>query len=415
MPKVLISDSLDNIASEILIKNNISVDTKTNLSPEELKKIIDNYDGLIIRSATKVRKDLIDSLSNLKIIGRAGAGVDNVDVEAAKNKNIIVMNTPGGNTNATAEHTIGLIFALQRKITVANETTHKGLWEKKKLKGNEIKGKKIGIVGFGNVGKRVAEISNVLGMHVSIFSSYFETIKDSFPEYNSCSIDEIIKDSDIISFHCKPNKDGNPIMNKNHLSLMKKNCIIINTARGNLVDEDDLKNALEKKEIKGAALDVFKNEPLEESGFYNLDNIILTPHIAASTDEAQIVVAEMVANQFVEFFNNNKIDIVLQAAGKVGGILSNSKYPKDFILDNTLIQTNLIDAAHKTNVKRFLFIGSSCIYPKYCKQPIKEEYFMTGKLEPTNQAMATSKINGIEMCRSYNMQEKNTKYIKNVC
>ncbi len=307
MPKVLISDSLDNIASEILIKNNISVDTKTNLSPEELKKIIDNYDGLIIRSATKVRKDLIDSLSNLKIIGRAGAGVDNVDVEAAKNKNIIVMNTPGGNTNATAEHTIGLIFALQRKITFANETTHKGLWEKKKLKGNEIKGKKIGILGFGNVGKRVAEISNVLGMHVSIFSSYFETIKDSFPEYKSCSIDEIIKDSDIISFHCKPNKDGNPIMNKNHLSLMKKNCIIINTARGNLVDEDDLKNALEKKVIKGAALDVFKNEPLEESGFYNLDNIILTPHIAASTDEAQIVVAEMVANQFVEFFNNKKI------------------------------------------------------------------------------------------------------------
>ena len=307
MPKVLISDSLDNIASEILIKNNISVDTIINLSPEELKKIIDNYDGLIIRSATKVRKDLIDSLSNLKIIGRAGAGVDNVDVEAAKNKNIIVMNTPGGNTNATAEHTIGLIFALLRKITVANATTHKGLWEKKKLKGNEIKGKKIGIVGFGNVGKRVAEISNVLGMHVSIFSSYFKTIKDSYPEYNSCSIDEIIKDSDIISFHCKPNKDGNSIMNKNHLSLMKKNCIIINTARGNLVDEDDLKNALEKKEIKGAALDVFKNEPLEESGFYNLDNIILTPHIAASTDEAQIVVAEMVANQFVEFFNNNKI------------------------------------------------------------------------------------------------------------
>ena len=244
MPKVLISDSLDNIASEILIQNNISVDTKTNLSPEELKKIIDNYDGLIIRSATKVRKDLIDSLSNLKIIGRAGAGVDNVDVEAAKNKNIIVMNTPGGNTNATAEHTIGLIFALLRKITAANETTHKGLWEKKKLKGNEIKGKKIGIVGFGNVGKRVAEISNVLGMKVSIFSSYFETIKDSFPEYNSCSIDDIIKYSDIISFHCKPSKDGNPIMNKNHLSMMKKNCIIINTARGNLVDEDDLKLSL---------------------------------------------------------------------------------------------------------------------------------------------------------------------------
>ena len=307
MPKVLISDSLDNIASEILIKNNISVDTKTNLSPEELKKIIDDYDGLIIRSATKVQKDIIDSLSNLKIIGRAGAGVDNVDLEAAKDKNIIVMNTPGGNTNATAEHTIGLIFALQRKITVANETTHKGLWEKKKLKGNELRGKKIGIVGFGNVGKRVAEMSNALGMQVSIFSSYFESIENNFSQYNSCSLDEIIKDSDIISFHCKPNKDGSPIINKNHLELMKKSCIIINTARGNLVDEDDLKNALEKNVIKGAALDVFKNEPLEKSGLFNLDNAILTPHIAASTDEAQIIVAEMVANQFVEYFNNQKI------------------------------------------------------------------------------------------------------------
>ena len=278
MPKVLISDSLDNIASEILIKNNISVDTKTNLSPEELKKIIDNYDGLIIRSATKVRKDLIDSLSNLKIIGRAGAGVDNVDVEAAKNKNIIVMNTPGGNTNATAEHTIGLIFVLLRKITVANETTHNGLWEKKKLKGNEIKGKKIGIVGFGNVGKRVAEISNVLGMHVSIFSLYFETIKDSFPEYNSCPIDEIIKDSDIISFHCKPNKDGNPIMNKNHLSLMKKNCIIINAARGGMINENDLDQALNENLIFGAGLDVFENEPIQKDNpLLKNDRVILSP------------------------------------------------------------------------------------------------------------------------------------------
>ena len=307
MPRVLISDPLDSIASEILTKNNISVDTKTNLSPEELKKIIDNYDGLIIRSATKVRKDTIDSLSNLKIIGRAGAGVDNVDVEAAKNKNIIVMNTPGGNTNATAEHTIGLIFALLRKITAANETTHKGLWEKKKLKGNEIKGKKIGIVGFGNVGKRVAEISNVLGMHVSIFSSYFETIKDDFPDYNSCSIDEIIKNSDIISFHCKPNKDGSSIITMNEINIMKRNCILINTARGNLINENDLKIALENELIQGAALDVFKVEPAIVSKLFNLKNIILTPHIAASTDEAQIVVAEMIANQFCDYFNKNNI------------------------------------------------------------------------------------------------------------
>ncbi len=307
MPKILISDAMDNIASEILLKNNLDVEIKTNLTPEELKNIISNYDGLIVRSATKVTGDIIEAATNLKIIGRAGAGVDNIDVEAAKSKNIIVMNTPGGNTNATAEHTIGLIFALLRKIPTANETTHKGLWEKKKMKGNELKGKKIGIVGFGNVGKRVAEISNSLGMKVSIYSSYFNSIKDDFKNYASSNLANILSKSDIISFHCKPNKDGSSIITKDEFNIMKKNCILVNTARGGLINEADLIQALKNNLIKGAALDVFKKEPLEESELFNLENIILTPHIAASTDEAQIVVAEMVANQFCEYFKNNNI------------------------------------------------------------------------------------------------------------
>ena len=307
MPKILISDAMDNIASEILLKNNLDVETKTDLSPEELKNIIANYDGLIVRSATKVTGNIIQAATNLKIIGRAGAGVDNIDVEMAKSKNIIVMNTPGGNTNATAEHTIGLIFALLRKIPSANETTHKGLWEKKKMKGNELKGKKIGIVGFGNVGKRVAEISNALGMKVSIYSSYFNSIKDDFKKYVSSDLKNILSNSDIISFHCKPNKDGSSIITKDNFNMMKKNCILVNTARGGLINEADLIEALKNNVIKGAALDVFKKEPLEKSELFNLKNIILTPHIAASTDEAQIVVAEMVANQFCEYFNNNNI------------------------------------------------------------------------------------------------------------
>ena len=307
MPKILISDAMDNIASEILLKNNLDVETKTDLSPEELKNIIANYDGLIVRSATKVTRNIIEAATNLKIIGRAGAGVDNIDVETAKSKNIIVMNTPGGNTNATAEHTIGLIFALLRKIPSANETTHKGLWEKKKMKGNELKGKKIGIVGFGNVGKRVAEISNALGMKVSIYSSYFNSIKDDFKKYVSSDLNNILLNSDIISFHCKPNKDGSSIITKDNFNMMKKNCILVNTARGGLINETDLIQALKNNVIKGAALDVFKKEPLEESELFNLENIILTPHIAASTDEAQIVVAEMVANQFCEYFKNNNI------------------------------------------------------------------------------------------------------------
>ena len=307
MPKILISDAMDNIASEILLKNNLDVETKTNLTPDELKNIIANYDGLIVRSATKVTDDIIEAATNLKIIGRAGAGVDNINVEAAKSKNIIVMNTPGGNTNATAEHTIGLIFSLLRKIPSANETTHRGLWEKKKMKGNELKGKKIGIVGFGNVGKRVAEISYALGMKVSIYSSHFNSIKDNFKNYDSSDLTNILSNSDIISFHCKPNKDGSSIITKDELNKMKKNCILVNTARGGLINETDLIQALKNNLIKGAALDVFKKEPLEESELFNLENIILTPHIAASTDEAQIVVAEMVANQFCEYFKNNNI------------------------------------------------------------------------------------------------------------
>ena len=307
MPKILISDAMDNIASEIIKKNNLEVDVHTNLKPDELKKIIPEYDGLIVRSATKVTSNIINVATNLKIIGRAGAGVDNIDVESAKSKNIIVMNTPGGNTNATAEHTIGLIFALLRKIPSANDTTHKGLWEKKKMKGLELKGKKIGIIGFGNVGKRVSEISHALGMEVYIFSSHFESVKDMFKNYNSSDLKSIITNSDIITFHCKPNKDGSAIINSNEIKLMKKNCILINTARGGLINEDDLIESLKNNLIKGAALDVFNNEPLNESKLFNLDNIILTPHIAASTEEAQIVVAEMIANQFCDYFNNNKI------------------------------------------------------------------------------------------------------------
>ncbi len=299
---------MDKIAQEILISEGLQVDVITNLSDEKLLENIINYNGLIVRSATKVTKKIINNAKNLKIIGRAGAGVDNIDLEAAKNNNIIVMNTPGGNTNATAEHTIALLFSSLRFINEANLSTHNGLWEKKKFKGSEVKGKKIGIIGFGNVGKRVAEICFSLGMQVNIFSSYFKTIKNNFKNYNSSdNLDEIIKNSDIISFHCKPNKDNTPIMNLSKIKLMNKNAIIINTARGNLVDENDLKDALENEIIAGAAIDVFSTEPANNSILFKVPNLILTPHIAASTNEAQIIVAEMVAKQISEYFKSGKI------------------------------------------------------------------------------------------------------------
>ena len=308
MPKVLISDAMDVIAEKILLENNIEVDVKTDLTFDELIEKIPSYDGLIVRSATKVTKEIIEKAKNLKIIGRAGAGVDNIDLTSAKEKNIIVMNTPGGNTNATAEHTLALILSLSRKIPNANLTTHNGEWAKKKLKGNEIKGKTIGIIGFGNVGKRVAEICTNLGLEVIIFSKSFESIKKNYPQYVSVNLNKLLEVADIISFHCKPSSDGSPIISTKEISKMKKSAIIINTARGNLVSETDLSKAIKNASIKGAAIDVFADEPAKDNILFGLDNVILTPHIAASTSEAQIIVAEMVANQFVDYFLRDRVN-----------------------------------------------------------------------------------------------------------
>ena len=308
MPKVLISDAMDVIAEKILLENNIDVDVKTDFTFDELIEKIPSYDGLIVRSATKVTKEIIENAKKLKLIGRAGAGVDNIDLPAAKEKNIIVMNTPGGNTNATAEHTLALLLSLSRKIPNADATTHRGEWAKKRLKGNEIKGKTIGIIGFGNVGKRFAEMCNALGLKVIILSKSFEGIKNDYSKYESVNLTQLLEAADIISFHCKPPLDGSPIIATNEINQMKKSSIIINTARGNLVSEIDLSEAIKNKTIKGAAIDVFADEPAHDNVLFGLDNVILTPHIAASTSESQIIVAEMVANQFVDYFLRDKVN-----------------------------------------------------------------------------------------------------------
>jgi len=307
MPKILISDVMDSIAEKILTSNNFDVEVKTNFTNEELVKKISLYDGLIVRSATKVTKEIIEKAKQLKIIGRAGAGVDNIDLISAKEKNIVVMNTPGGNTNATAEHTLALLLSLSRKISIADTSTHNGEWAKKKLKGSEIKGKKIGIIGFGNVGKRFAEMCAALGLKIFVVSESFANIKSQFPNYTQSDLISVLKNADIISFHCKPNLDGSSIITSKELSLMKKNAFIINTARGNLVSELDLCDAIKTNKIAGAAIDVLETEPATNNNLFGLENVLLTPHIAASTAESQIVVAEMVANQFVDYFVNNKI------------------------------------------------------------------------------------------------------------
>ena len=311
MFKVLISDSMSNVAQSIFEKNKISVDIKVGLSEEEIIKIIPEYDAIAVRSATKVTQKIIQAAKNLKVIGRAGAGLDNIDISSAKEKNIIVMNTPGGNTNATAEHALSLIMALMRKIPYANDTTHKGEWQKKNIKGTELSKKTLGIIGFGNVGQRLSNLVKGFDVNILVNSKSFESRQKDFPEIKNVSFDKLISESDIISFHCKATPDGKPLILKDHYKKMKKNTLIINTARGNIVDEKDLNLALNDNLIAGAALDVYSNEPAKENVLFNNPKVILSPHIAASTAEAQIVVAEMVANQISNFLIKKiKLNIV---------------------------------------------------------------------------------------------------------
>ncbi len=306
MPKVLISDSMSNVAQKIFEKNNISVDIKTGLSEEEIIKIIPDYDGMVVRSATKVTKNILEAAKNLKVIGRAGAGVDNIDVPTAKEKNMIVMNTPGGNANATAEHAFALIMSLLRKIPFANETTHKGQWEKKNIKGAELSKKTLGIVGFGNVGVRLSSLVKGFDMKILVNSKSLESRKSEYPHVENASFDDLVAKCDILSFHCKAAVDGKPMLTKEHMKKMKPTCYIINAARGNIIDENDLNDALNEGLVAGAAVDVFSKEPTKENILFNNPKALLTPHIAASTTEASVVVAEMVANQISDFLLNGK-------------------------------------------------------------------------------------------------------------
>ena len=257
--------------------------------------------GMVVRSATKVTKNIILAGKKLKAIARAGAGVDNIDVPTAKEKNMIVMNKPGGNSNATAEHAFALIMSVLRKIPFANQTTHKAQWEKKNIKGTELSKKTLGIVGFGNVGVRLSNLVKGFNMEILVSSKSLESRKKDYPHVKNVSFDELISKSDIISFHCKAAADGKSMITKEHYKKIKPTTYIINAARGNIVDEKDLNEALNANLIAGAAVDVFSKEPAKENILFNNPKVILTPHIAASTTEAAIVVAEMVANQISDF------------------------------------------------------------------------------------------------------------------
>ncbi len=299
--KILVSDPISDKGIEIFRQANIDIDVKTKLSSEELTQIIGEYDGLIIRSETKVTKDIIESAKNLKIIGRAGVGIDNVDVPAATKKGIIVMNTPGGNTISAAEHTMSMMLALSRNIPQANISLKAKEWRRKDFTGTEVFGKTLGIIGLGRIGVEVAKRALSFGMYVIAYDPF---VSVDYTQKIGVKLvkqkEDLFREADYISLHIPVTEETKYLINKDSISKMKDGVRIINCARGSIVNENDLTEALKSGKVKGAALDVFEKEPPFESPFLDLPNVIVTPHLGASTEEAQVNVAVDIAKQVVD-------------------------------------------------------------------------------------------------------------------
>ena len=301
MPKVLISDDLSPRATEIFQERGIEVDRKVGLKPEELAEIIGEYDGLAIRSATKVTAELLEKAPNLKVVGRAGIGVDNVDQAAATARGIVVMNTPYGNTITTAEHAIAMMFALARQIPAADRSTQAGKWEKSKFMGVELFGKTLGLIGCGNIGTIVAERALALKMRVVAFDPFLSDERALDLGVEKVELDELYRRADFITLHTPMTDQTRGLLNAETLAKCKQGVRIINCARGGLVVEEDLAAAIKDGHVAGAAFDVFVKEPAKENVLFGLDNVVTTPHLGASTEEAQENVAIQIAEQISDY------------------------------------------------------------------------------------------------------------------
>lgn len=297
MAKVLVSDPIDEVGIKILSQV-AKVDVKTGLSTSELASIIGDYDALMIRSGTQVTEEIIEAATNLKIIGRAGVGVDNVNVPAATRKGIVVVNSPEGNTIAAAEHALAMMLSLSRHIPDANQSLKEGRWERKKFMGTEVYKKTLGVIGLGKIGSHVATVAKAMGMKILAYDPFISQERANQLGCTLVDLDLIFTESDYITLHVPKTKETTNLINAESLAKMKPNARIINCSRGGIIDEDALYEALANNKIAGAALDVFATEPLGESPLKSLgSNIILTPHLGASTAEAQVNVAIDVAEQ----------------------------------------------------------------------------------------------------------------------
>jgi D-3-phosphoglycerate dehydrogenase len=305
--KVLISDNISQKCIDILKDAGLAVDIKVGMKPEELRASIGEYHGLVIRSATKVTSEIIDAARNLKVIGRAGSGLDNVDKVAATKKGIVVMNTPGGNTITTAEHTIAHIVSLARLIPQATISMKTGKWEKKKFMGVELFNKTLGVIGIGNIGSQVAKRMQAFGMNVIAYDPFLSEDTANTMGVEKVDIKELFKRSDFITIHTPLTPETKYLINKKSIRIMKDGVRIINCARGGIINETDLYDAIVSGKVAGAALDVFEKEPPENNPLLSLDNFICTPHLGASTKEAQENVAVAVAEQIVDYLIHGTI------------------------------------------------------------------------------------------------------------
>ncbi|MFX0083025.1 MAG: phosphoglycerate dehydrogenase [Candidatus Hodarchaeota archaeon] len=306
--KVLVLDNLHASGVKVFAREGIEVDVKEKIKPEELAKIIDNYDGIAIRGATEITAQIFDGISRLKVIGRAGAGTDNIDKIIATKKGIVIMNTPGGNTITTGEHTIALMLALARQVPQASASMKEGMWEKKKFIGTELTDKVLGIVGIGNIGKVVAERALGLKMVVLGYDPYVPNEDLLKLGVEPVSLDNLYSRSDFISFHTPLTPETKGMINTQAINKMKKGVYIINCARGALINELDLLKALQSNHVKGVAIDVYPVEPPSpDTSLYKHPNVILTPHLGASTMEAQERVAIQIAEQISDYLKKGII------------------------------------------------------------------------------------------------------------
>ncbi|WP_062012247.1 phosphoglycerate dehydrogenase [Aureimonas sp. AU4] len=302
-PRVLVSDKLSPTAVQIFKDGGVEVDYLPDLGKDkdQLLAVIDQYDGLAIRSATKVTEKVIEAASRLKVIGRAGIGVDNVDIPAASRRGIIVMNTPFGNSITTAEHAVAMMFAVARQLPAADQSTQAGKWEKNRFMGVEITGKVLGVVGCGNIGSIVATRGVGLRMKVIGFDPFLSPERASQLGIEKVELDELFRRADFITLHTPLTDKTRNIIDAKAIATMKKGVRIINCARGGLIVEKDLAEAIRSGHVAGAGIDVFETEPATDSPLFGLENVVCTPHLGASTTEAQENVALQVAEQMADY------------------------------------------------------------------------------------------------------------------